>query len=143
MTQNSIFEEIIYVRDRRCIQVHTKYLCGWIGWIRMRMNSFRKWHLIVRLGLLTRILHLIQEIVLCNGNSNAIEPLGTLTNCYHEIHVMHDHSCLTKRFHINNTRSKNEEDNVSSENGTTTDDNKDVSIVISKEEERSSHRQNL
>ena len=100
-------------------------------------------HLMLRLGLPTSLLHLIQEMGRCGRNSNVIEPLGTLPNCYHVMFTLYDYVYLTERLYINDIQSQTEEENVSSEDNTATDNNENIYTIISKEEERSMHRQNL
>ena len=100
-------------------------------------------HLMVRLGLPTSILHLIQEMGRCGRNLSTIDPLDTLRNCYYVMYTLHDYVYLTERLYINDIQSPNEEDNISSEDDSPAADIGDVCIVISKDEERGMYRQNL
>ena len=59
------------------------------------------------------------------------------------MYTLHDYVYLTERLYINDIQNQNNENNVSSEDDSPTADVEDVSIVISKDEERCMYRHNL
>ena len=100
-------------------------------------------HLVIRLGLPTSILHLIQEMGRC-GRERNMNALQNNDDCYHVMFTLQEFVYLTERLYLNDIKQEGELENGETNDieDTTTIDNTELSI-ISLEEERQLLRGNL
>lgn len=101
-------------------------------------------HLMVRLGLPTSLLHLIQEMGRCGRKSNYEEGDATPLNLYHVMFTLQDYVYLTERLYIRDIQTDDAEvRNNSDVSSNIIQDNDQASTLISISEERTMLRQNL
>ena len=103
-------------------------------------------HLMLRLGMPTSVLHLIQEMGRCGRKRrNALELGGMNDNCYHVMHALQDFVYLTERLHMNEITQESDADNEEGIEGNNImlEEEEEQVAIMSKEEERVLLRQNL
>ena len=99
--------------------------------------------LMVRLGLPTSLLHLIQEMGRCGRKRNTIDGLATTMNCYHVMFTLNDYVYLTERLYMNDIQIDTEEDRNNPDESSNSIEIDPEPIILSIDEERSMHRKNL
>ena len=102
-------------------------------------------HLMLRLGLPTSLLHLIQEMGRCGRSINALEDGQSKKNCYHVMFTLQDFVYLTERLYLRDIIEETEEqiDQSSEEQNSNLRNEEEDDNIISKDEERMMLRRNL
>ena len=101
-------------------------------------------HLMLRLGLPTSLLHLIQEMGRCGRKKDDMDGQGTSSkNTYHVMFTLQDFVYLTERLYVNDITIDNDEEKDSSEDNNNIADDEDQCTIMSKDEERVMLRNNL